>query len=355
MSAAAKGNSSIATSSRHTLEDDPSTDLHIELLTEHFGFNPRVFIDALVYVANEHLYSIGAQFEKFVRDQLRKQYSKKEGSDKSIKALADSQAEKGAHAILTLLENALDHTFDVLELYCLKAVFGVRPSQARLITLQHHRGLDLRSTEDRIRNGEMTNAISSEEESIELQKRQDELIASIRRARKLRHALILANLAAQRNLSRAQRLTARFAVILSGEDGNIQIPSILPQSARKLTLDASSLLKSMTHLTEMDPLGSEMLSPSDSTASEDQRGRVLSENGVSEAEQKSWKGREGYIQWETNRIMNNVRQRRVSDIGNLTARSVSSVKRRKTEDHVADPESLGAVSDLQDLAEILKQ
>ncbi len=40
-----------------------STDAHIELLTEHFGFNPKSFIDKLVYAANEHLYFLGDTLE----------------------------------------------------------------------------------------------------------------------------------------------------------------------------------------------------------------------------------------------------------------------------------------------------
>lgn len=53
------------------------------------------------------------------------------------------------HALLTLLENALDATFDTLELYCLRHVFGITPRQAALITLPHHRGLDLRPASSR--------------------------------------------------------------------------------------------------------------------------------------------------------------------------------------------------------------
>jgi kinetochore protein Mis12/MTW1 len=45
-----------------------STEEHIELLTEHFGFNPKSFIDKLVYAANEHLYFLGDTLEKTILD-----------------------------------------------------------------------------------------------------------------------------------------------------------------------------------------------------------------------------------------------------------------------------------------------
>lgn len=125
--------SAVATSSTHVeKKDEASTDAHLELLTEHFGFNPKAFIDALVFLANEHLYKIAEQFELVVMQQLRHV----EGGD--------LEAEQGVHAILTLMENALDHTLDTFELYCLRSVFGIRARQARYMTLGHHRGLDLR-------------------------------------------------------------------------------------------------------------------------------------------------------------------------------------------------------------------
>lgn len=173
-----------ASSSRKVL-DDPSTDAHQELLTEHFGFHPRVFVDALVYAANEHLYSIGAQFEDFAKTQLRAarkkaaSRNKKHANNPSTSSLEnmssrdlDIQAERGVHAVLTLLENALDHIFDLLELYCLKTVFGLRPSQANVLTLIHHRGLDLRTSEERVKHGL---PLSVAEESKELKEREWQL------------------------------------------------------------------------------------------------------------------------------------------------------------------------------------
>lgn len=53
-------------------QDQSSTDEHLELLTEHFGFNPKSFIDSLVYVSNEHLYIMGEKFHELVKTQLKK-------------------------------------------------------------------------------------------------------------------------------------------------------------------------------------------------------------------------------------------------------------------------------------------
>lgn len=128
-SAAATKHSS---SAQQEKKEEASTDAHLELLTEHFGFNPKSFIDSLVFLSNEHLYAIATEFERVVADLL-------EGVEGG-----ELEAEQGIHAILTLVENALDHTMDTFELYCFRSVFGIRPRQAKSITLDHHRGLDLR-------------------------------------------------------------------------------------------------------------------------------------------------------------------------------------------------------------------
>lgn len=119
--------------SQPNTKEEASTDAHLELLTEHFGYNPKSFIDALVYLSNEHLYSIATEFESVVVELL-----------KDVDG-GELEAEQGIHAILTLMENSLDHTLDTFELYCFRSVFGIRPRQAKYMTLDHHRGLDLRS------------------------------------------------------------------------------------------------------------------------------------------------------------------------------------------------------------------
>lgn len=153
-------------------KEEASTDAHLELLTEHFGYNPKSFIDALVYLSNEHLYSIATEFENVVGGLLD-----------SVDG-GELEAEQGIHAILTLMENALDHTMDTFELYCFRSVFGIRPRQAKYMTLDHHRGLDLRvqqpTAEDKARSkggrkSAVASANSASERSYKLGETEDSL------------------------------------------------------------------------------------------------------------------------------------------------------------------------------------
>lgn len=161
---APKAETAVATTSTHVeKKDEASTDAHLELLTEHFGFNPKAFIDALVFLANEHLYKIAEQFELVVMQQLRHV----EGGD--------LEAEQGVHAILTLMENALDHTLDTFELYCLRSVFGIRARQARYMTLGHHRGLDLRPQSKQSSRKSIVGTSTANEKSYQLGETEDSL------------------------------------------------------------------------------------------------------------------------------------------------------------------------------------
>jgi kinetochore protein Mis12/MTW1 len=314
--------------------DDPSTDTHQALLTEHFGFHPRVFIDALVYAANEHLYSIGGQFEEFAKKQLKAacrraakkakergraqiSSSRDTGTGESSSSLAkmtptqiEAEAEKGVHGVLTLMENALDHIFDLLELYCLKAVFGVRPSQASAMTLKHHRGLDLRSAAER---GLGKEALADDNEYLALNKYESLLRERIENAKRRRHALRLANIAAMRGLLRANKITDAFAV-LTTHDANERAPTInssTPQFARAVRSDVQSLVQALDALAKTDPLGASLLTSSATNETNDEeRLAIIRASGVSEKEKRSWeRGREAYINWEMDRIIRNVRTR----------------------------------------------
>lgn len=338
----------MASSSRTTLDDEPSTDAHQALLTEHFGFHPRVFVDALVYAANEHLYSIGGQFEEFAKKQLKassRRAAKKEremaamsagqgkshrGAQTSASALAkmtstqlEAEAERGVHGVLTLLENALDHIFDLLELYCLKTVFGVKPSQASAVTLKHHRGLDLRTAEERVRSGE---PLTTEVEGAGLAGREAELREKVEKARRMRHALRIANLAANRSLARANKVSEAFTVILGDHRQRLPAPlsTTTPQSARKLRVDAQALVQALDGLSNVDPLGASLI-PVDRShtdaPSERERLDVVEASGATDTDKRAWeRGREAYINWEMDRIIRSVRTR-----GSDTDQSVVSM------------------------------
>lgn len=337
--------------------DEPSTDAHIDLLTEHFGFSPRVFIDDIVDAANEHLYSIAGQFEDYVKQQLRRQEKKRKVKNLDTVS-SDAEAERGVHTILTLMENALDIAFDALELYCLKFVFGIRPSQAKFMALTHHRGLDLRTPVEKAKDGDL-GAPNAEEEHSQLQLREKQLQMQIDNAKKLRHGLFLANAAAKQKLTQTKLLNESFSVLLSRADGRQRLNSVLPASARKLSADASSLLRAMDVLIETDSLGTSLLSIGDVKGKNTvDRKHVIEESGASEQEKKEWEqGREQYINWEIDRIYRSVSQQRAADAGNQSRMSISSsgLKRRKTDEPASEVFSIGDTAELEQLAEHLKK
>ncbi|KAN0062032.1 hypothetical protein ACQY0O_006027 [Thecaphora frezii] len=312
--------------------DEPSTDAHIELLTEHFGFNPKAFIDALVYLANEHLYKLAEQFEIAALDQLQDL----EGGD--------LEAEQGVHAVLTLLENALDHTLDTFELYCLRSVFGVKARQARLMTLAHHRGLDLRprnastvSSKSAGRSRKSlasvpatSEALSASEQSHQLGAEEDTLKRKLAAARSVQHDLLLAKQAAEARLSRTQLLHERFSALLSGTaaadgadaphpDEGPSVTAMLGQQARKIRVDAEMLLRNLEALRGEDPLGKPLM-PSAAAASLSSLPSGAKLNGTqagkgsdsgdeaAEGERRVWeRGREAYLNWEAERMVAKVR------------------------------------------------
>ncbi|GAK68515.1 uncharacterized protein PAN0_125d6777 [Moesziomyces antarcticus] len=273
-------------------KEEASTDAHLELLTEHFGYNPKSFIDALVYLSNEHLYSIATEFENVVGGLLD-----------SVDG-GELEAEQGIHAILTLMENALDHTMDTFELYCFRSVFGIRPRQAKYMTLDHHRGLDLRPQQPTAeykarpkggRKSAVASTNSASERSYKLGETEDSLKRQIAAARATQHKLLLAQAASEQTLSRMLSLSERFSSILARTDSAPVLSETLGQYARKLRADTAPLLRSVGELRAADPLGAPLHSPSAVEADDDE--------GAA-ADVRAWqRGREGYLNWEADRII----------------------------------------------------
>ncbi|GAC75799.1 hypothetical protein PANT_18c00069 [Moesziomyces antarcticus T-34] len=273
-------------------KEEASTDAHLELLTEHFGYNPKSFIDALVYLSNEHLYSIATEFENVVGGLLD-----------SVDG-GELEAEQGIHAILTLMENALDHTMDTFELYCFRSVFGIRPRQAKYMTLDHHRGLDLRpqqpTAEDKARSkggrkSAVASANSASERSYKLGETEDSLKRQIAAARATQHKLLLAQAASEQTLSRMLSLSERFSSILARTDSAPLLSETLGQYARKLRADTAPLLRSVGELRAADPLGAPLHS-STAVEADDDEGAAT--------DVRAWqRGREGYLNWEADRII----------------------------------------------------
>lgn len=171
-SSSSSKNATSASASTSTEQQPPakevsSAETHIEILTEHFGFSPKLILEKLAYLSNEHLYRIGDTFESFALQNLLEKINQSEQQSKSkfvnpksktkskqnLQQVADAnlEAESGVHGILTLFENALDHTLDTFELCLYRSVCGVTQTQADNMILSHHEGLDLRNKEEKER------------------------------------------------------------------------------------------------------------------------------------------------------------------------------------------------------------
>ena len=305
--------------------DEPSTDAHIELLTEHFGYNPKTFIDGLVYLSNEHLYKLAEQFELFALDQLQDLDG------------GDLEAEQGVHAILTLLENALDHTMDTFELYCLRSVFGIKSRQAKMMTLDHHRGLDLRAqasvgaaaakssrSRKSVAGSSSSTTLTPNERSHKLGQEEDSLKRQIAAARATQHSLLLAKQAAEMQLSRATELHERFSALLAARvaseqeggaahDAGAAMTAILGQHARKLRADTLVLLRNLAELRGADPLGKRLSAVLSAAAAAGKTDGADGDEGEEEesattTDLRAWeKGREDYLNWEAERIISKVK------------------------------------------------
>jgi hypothetical protein len=93
---------------------------HMELLTEHFGFNPMDFVDDIINTANDLIYKAMDQLEKII----------------SLEIKDADLVEKGMSSIETLFENAIDKYFDKFELYCMSQIF-ILPHNGRVV-LPHY-------------------------------------------------------------------------------------------------------------------------------------------------------------------------------------------------------------------------
>lgn len=290
----------------------------MELLTEHFGYNPKSFIDALVYLSNEHLYSIATEFENVVLDLL-----------KDVDG-GELEAEQGMHAILTLMENSLDHTLDTFELYCFRSVFGIRSRQAKYMTLDHHRGLDLRTKQAGASSSSSkgqsksagkslvgaTAVLSANERSHQLGETEDSLKRQIAAARATQHKLRLAQNATQESLNRMLSLAERFSSILYANNkdtstASADVKSTVPvltetlgQHALKLKADTIPLLRALQELRAADPLGAPLYSGGVAAGSKETGDGDGEDEGVGAADVRAWeRGREPYLNWEADRII----------------------------------------------------
>lgn len=131
-------------------------------------------------------------------------------------------------------------------------------------------------------------------------------------ARATQHKLQLAQNATQESLERMLQLAERFSAILYADDdkdaatGNrtSSVPVLtetLGQHARKLKADTIPLLKALRELRAADPLGAPLYSHA-APVQRDTAADDADEDGVS-ARARVWESREGYLNWEADRII----------------------------------------------------
>ncbi|CAD6950464.1 unnamed protein product [Tilletia controversa] len=318
--------------SESTSSRDPITPAaHIEqLITEHLGFHPRVYIDQLTQLANDHLHDLNAPIEEEVRAMLQEQGSRPD---------AELEAEQGVHALVTLIENALDHTFDTFELYCLRSVFRVTPAQAHAVTLAHHRGMDLRSVEEKRAHLERlagkskrgssrskANAetsteqvISAEDESRTLAERAAQLRKKIAVTRAVNATIYAATAKSRRDILDVTNLQKQLPILFGGDgsrasdddvimsDGDAALPentsalsSLHPQLAVKVQGATHILLDSIASLRLSDPLGTSVGS-SDNKPTGVQPG-AEGEDDPSAGNALPWSSREGYLKFVADKV-----------------------------------------------------
>lgn len=255
------------------MADAESARQHLAL-TEIFGVHPHVIVDALVVAANEHLYILGSQLEETIRAHV------------ADSPEAERRAEQGIHAILTLLENAIDHTLDTFELYCLRSIFVISNEQTRHMTMEHHRGLDLRPKHDE------PQADNSE----------DLLRRRIIAARTTQHLLAQAERAAKARLARAKAVNATFSFILASAQG--ALGGTDAQSTSDAALEATSAVKWYTR-TLVDALGPLI------TAKPLTEALCAPEELDDNVDRPQWeKGRDEYLNWEASRIIASMKRSR---------------------------------------------
>ncbi|KDN53544.1 hypothetical protein K437DRAFT_252905 [Tilletiaria anomala UBC 951] len=275
-------------SSAFQAQDAPSIDAHIELLTEHFGFNPKGFIDKLVYAANEHLYFLAEHFEKSLIQAMEGTVAARNETQAEQEPEYVIAAEKSTHKVLTLFENALDHMYDTVELWTLVNVFGVTSRQAQHITLTHHRGLDLRND-----NG-VTSAIVQDKV---LSRKEQRLRAKIAAARQTADILDRAIATTSAQHARAAALEDHFDFVLQSKSGTTILASLQADSLKKVRADASAVCKDVSGLRELDPLSKSLAPPR--SAKDDEEGAEQGFDGSN---------RDAYLYWEVNRALEEQRK-----------------------------------------------
>jgi len=228
---------------------------------------------------------------------------------------------QGVHEITTLLEHAIDHTMDTFELYALRTVFSVTPEQTRLITLAHHRGLDLRPAEVVPEDAVLPEAQAPGPVVPEAEDRLRRQIAAVghapcytnRQARVIQHRLAQAEAAAKVRLERADAVRAAFKFVLEGaqrfapgETSGAGVAAAAIEAAENVAGSVYGTMEALDTLRAAAPLHGELVCRPETFP-----------------ESRAWEqGREAYLNWETNRVLDNMRE---------VESSVPTIRERKSE------------------------
>ncbi|RKP06136.1 Mis12 protein-domain-containing protein [Thamnocephalis sphaerospora] len=160
----------------------------LALLSEHFGLMPLDFVDKVINIVNDRLYSTSEKLEALV--------ASIQGTGKTT-TLNMAQFEM-------LMENSIDTHFDKFEVYALKSVFSLPANMA--MTLPHYRDIDYTLTREQElaldKELEQTRQTLLQAINAELKRRTGRLNPQAARAEQLRKELaFLTEMAQERNVA----------------------------------------------------------------------------------------------------------------------------------------------------------
>lgn len=319
--------------------DAPSTDLHVGLLFEHFSYNPRQYIDAFIYKASEVLNQHGEALEADLLTVLPP-------DDATTTTTSRNEvAASATFSLLTLLDKAVDHVSDILELYSMQHVFGITPRQAQWMVLPHQAGLNLRGNE-------------AQRESEALDREYAKLNRQLNAAKATQHALALSLEASQRRVERTRAVRGALlaALGISGGqgDGDVDLSKRAHRLDDSITTIAPlrrALLRSLAELRSVDPLGKSLVP----VKRKRKRSTADDGDGDEHVVEQPWdQGREGYLRWQTQRHL----LRNTVDADAVAARGRSSPRKsialHEAQDGMQGDE-VGSTRDMERLAALLHQ
>ncbi|KAH8152463.1 uncharacterized protein LAJ45_03303 [Morchella importuna] len=125
------------------------------LLTEHLRCTPLTIIDDIINTTNELLYHSVAAVETYLLTSapsslgfLPPPGTIRDTNSDGTELYSDAETEeleKGIHSLETLLESAVDRSFDRFEIYVLRNILTVPEDLVPWVRLAHHKNLDFKT------------------------------------------------------------------------------------------------------------------------------------------------------------------------------------------------------------------